>query len=75
MLAHLLWSLPSVCAYLLVCRGPGAFAWVRTFTIVLIMLLADFTTLKGGLSSLKDKNDDVIILRITMKNGLLRISK
>ena len=26
-------------------------------------------------SSLKDKNDDVIILRITLKNGLLRISK
>jgi len=25
------------------------FAWVRTFTIVLIMLLADFTTLKGAI--------------------------
>jgi hypothetical protein len=28
MLAHLLWSLPSVCAYLLFCRGSGAFAWI-----------------------------------------------
>ena len=33
MLAYLLWSLPSVCAYLLVCRGSGAFAWIRIFTI------------------------------------------
>jgi hypothetical protein len=26
----------------------GAFAWIRSLTIVLIILLADFTTLKGG---------------------------
>ena len=25
----------------------GAFAWIRSLTIVFIMLLADFTTLKG----------------------------
>src|SRR5210317_2143417 len=37
-----------------------------------------FSTLMGArpsLSSLKDKNNDVIIRRITMKNGLLRVIK
>jgi hypothetical protein len=37
-----------------------------------------FITLNGArpnLSSLKEKNNDVIIPRITMKNGLLRVSK
>jgi hypothetical protein len=35
------------CAYLFFCRGSGAFAWIRKPTIILIMLLADFTTLQG----------------------------
>jgi hypothetical protein len=57
MLAYLLWSLPaaaglpSVCAYLLVCRGSGAFAWIRSITMIFDDLLAEFTTFKGANSN------------------------
>jgi len=42
MLAHLLWSLPSVCAYLLVCRGSGV---AKKSAFLAIFLLTMFETM------------------------------
>jgi hypothetical protein len=35
------------CAYLFFCRGSGAFARIRSFTMINCDFLAEFTTLKG----------------------------